>query len=66
MATIETILRDETGNIIKTRIYELGGNEDLLSIESNIEAIRPKILGEITHDLLEIHQIEFKKNGSSE
>jgi hypothetical protein len=53
MAKMKIILTDDAGQEINTRTYDLGSNLHRLSaMESQIEELRPQILGDLTQDLL--------------
>jgi hypothetical protein len=62
MAQIKVVLLDDDGQAIKTRFYELSDNlMQLNDMEREIEQLRPAILGDVTHDLLEEAQKKDEK-----
>ena len=62
MAQIKIVLLDDSGTEINTRFYDLSDNlAQLNEMEREIESLRPSILGDITHDLLEQAQISDEK-----
>lgn len=64
MATMKIILTDDSGQEINTRTYDLGANLKRLSeMEAQIEKLRPRLLGELTNDLLVSAQSSDKKKG---
>jgi hypothetical protein len=61
MASIEVIVRDDAGNILRQRLaanIELG-DRNLQGVESAVEAWRKTALPEISAGLLEIAQQDF-------
>jgi hypothetical protein len=62
MAQIKIVLLDDSGTEITTRFYDLSNNlEQLHDMEREIESLRPSILGDITHDLLDQAQVSDEK-----
>lgn len=62
MASIKLILTDDNGTEIGVHSYTLGSELTTLSqIEEIVESTRPQLLCDITHDLLEKAQSEYKK-----
>ena len=65
MATLKVILTDDFGQEIETRSYDLGEKlTKLTDMELQIESLRPQLLGDITHDLLNSAQSLDKKKGN--
>lgn len=62
MASIKLTLIDDNGTEVSVHNYPLGGElTNLSQIEGIVESIRPQVLCDITHDLLEKAQSEYKK-----
>lgn len=62
MAQVKVVVLDDNGQEINSRFYDLSNNlEQLNDMEREIEALRPIILGDITHDLLKKAQALEKK-----
>lgn len=62
---MKIILTDDAGQEINSRTYDLGSNLHRLSeMETQIEELRPQILGELTKDLLSAAQSLEKKQES--
>ena len=62
MAQIKIVLLNDLGQEMKTHFYDLSTNlSQLDAMEREIETLRPTILGDITHDLLEQAQATDEK-----
>lgn len=62
MAQVKVTIFDDNGKEINSHFYDLGNNlTQLNSMEREVESLRPNILGDITHDLLQKAQDEDKK-----
>jgi hypothetical protein len=62
MAQVKVIVYDDNGQEINTHFYELSKSlEQLNDMEREIEALRPTILGDVTHDLLQEAQKKDEK-----
>lgn len=61
--TIE--IKDDNGKVIGKKTYELSEGQTLSAIESEVEKLRKSLLPDITKDLFEAAQLEYKKNSIS-
>jgi hypothetical protein len=62
MAQVKVIVYDDNGQEINTHSYELKNSlEQLNDMEREIETLRPRILGDVTHDLLQEAQKKDEK-----
>lgn len=53
MAQVKLVVIDDDGKEINTHLYELSASlNQLTDMEREVEALRPTILGDVTHDLL--------------
>ena len=62
MAQVKVIVYDDNGQELNTHSYELSKSlVQLNDMEREIEGLRPTILGDLTHDLLQEAQNKDKK-----
>jgi hypothetical protein len=62
MAQVKVTVADDDGNVIRVHDYILeSGFNTLSKVEGSIEQLRPRMLSDITKDLLEEEQKSFKK-----
>jgi len=67
MAKLKVILMDDEGQELSQRDYGLKAKTPNLSgLERAVEELRPRVLGDLTHDLLALEQAEYKKNSLGE
>ena len=60
------VLLDDSGVEITTRFYDLSNNlAQLHDMEREVESLRPRLLGDMTHDLLEQAQLSDEKKESA-
>jgi hypothetical protein len=62
MAQVKVIVYDDNEQEINTHFYDLSNSLDQLNdMEREIEQLRPTILGDVTHDLLQEAQKKDEK-----
>ena len=66
MAQAKVTLTDDEGQIIATHAYAVGQELTTLGqMEASLEALRPPLLSDLTHDLLAEEQRRFQKKRRS-
>ncbi len=61
MGQITIEIKDDNGNVIGKKTYELSKVQTLSEIELEVEKLRKLLLPEITKELFESAQLEYKK-----
>ncbi len=61
MGQITIEIKDDNGNVIGKKIYELSKVQTLSEIELEVEKLRKLLLPEITKELFESAQLEYKE-----